>query len=151
MTLRLRAHHLLCMLTWVGKGYTPGFTVNYDRIALRIARGEPIQLVEGPDDICAPLLAEENPHCHRHGVTERDSHAARAIGRLLGRTLSPGDIVMPDARLFALLRTSFADGGIRQACHGCEWSSLCTGVARNGFHDVRILPDECGIVVQPLV
>ena len=36
MTVRLRAHHLLCMLTYVGKGYTAAFTANYDRIVERL-------------------------------------------------------------------------------------------------------------------
>jgi len=40
VTIRLRAHHLLCILTYVGKGYTPGFTVNYDRVARRMSDGE---------------------------------------------------------------------------------------------------------------
>ena len=32
MTIKLRAHHLLCLLTYVGKGYSPAFTANYDRV-----------------------------------------------------------------------------------------------------------------------
>ncbi len=56
MTVRLRGHHLLCMLTFVGKGYSPAFVENYDRIAGRLSEGEDILLVDGPDDICAPLL-----------------------------------------------------------------------------------------------
>ena len=29
MTVRLRAHHLLCMLTYVGKGYSPAFCAGF--------------------------------------------------------------------------------------------------------------------------
>ncbi|RUZ88238.1 DUF1284 domain-containing protein, partial [Mesorhizobium sp. M7A.F.Ca.US.006.01.2.1] len=63
MTIKLRAHHLLCPLTYVGKGYSPAFTANYDRVAERLSRGEDILLVSGPDDVCAPLLDEPEPHC----------------------------------------------------------------------------------------
>ena len=27
MTIRLRAHHLLCLLTYAGKGYSPAFII----------------------------------------------------------------------------------------------------------------------------
>ncbi|OWU61413.1 2Fe-2S ferredoxin, partial [Staphylococcus aureus] len=40
MTIRLRGHHLLCMLTYVGKGYSPAFVENYDAMAGRLGRGE---------------------------------------------------------------------------------------------------------------
>ena len=75
MTVRLRAHHLLCMLTYVGKGYTQSFTVNYDRVAERLNRGEEIEIVAGPDDICAPLLCGDAAHCFRKSVSERDAKA----------------------------------------------------------------------------
>ena len=72
MTIRLRPHHLLCLLTYVGKGYGEAFTRNYDGIAQRLSAGEPILVVEGPDEICAPLLADPDTHCRRPGVTGRD-------------------------------------------------------------------------------
>ena len=50
MTVRLRPHHLLCLLTYVGKGYSPAFTANYDAIAMRIEQGEELLIVSGPDD-----------------------------------------------------------------------------------------------------
>lgn len=55
MTLALRAHHLLCMLTYAGRGYSPDFVRNFDHITARLAAGAPITLVHGPDAICAPL------------------------------------------------------------------------------------------------
>jgi hypothetical protein len=62
MTVRLRGHHLLCLLTFVGKGYTPAFTANYRRIVARLNEGAAVELVDGPDDICAPMLAEAEHH-----------------------------------------------------------------------------------------
>ena len=58
MTIHLRPHHLLCLLTYVGKGYGDAFIRNYDRIAQRLSMGEAIMVVDGPDDICAPLLTD---------------------------------------------------------------------------------------------
>src|SRR5712672_2376586 len=76
LTVRLRAHHLLCMLTFVGEGYSPAFTENYRSIARRLSAGEEIELVSGPDDICAPLMEGADPHCLKASVIDRDAAAA---------------------------------------------------------------------------
>jgi hypothetical protein len=82
VTVRLRAHHLLCLLTYVGKGYTPAFTANYDVVVARLNAGEDVHLVEGPDDICAPMLADGH-HCLNASITERDRQAMDAVAALL--------------------------------------------------------------------
>lgn len=138
MTIHLRAHHLLCLLTYVGKGYSPAFIANYDAIAARIDAGEPVLIVAGPDDICAPLLSNADPHCHRESVTDRDRDAAQAITSLLSQPVSPGAHLTLDAKTISRLRTAFSDGGIRKACVGCEWSKLCGEIAADAFRSVRI-------------
>jgi len=138
VTIRLRAHHLLCMLTYVGKGYTPAFTANYDVIAKRLGGGEDILIVAGPDDVCAPLLAEANPHCHRASVIERDAHAARDVGELIGRPVAPGTTLTLDAPLLTRMREGFAAGTTRAACKSCEWFKLCSHVAAGGYPDARV-------------
>ena len=40
MPIRIRPHDLLCMLTFVGKGYSPEFVANFERIAGLIASGD---------------------------------------------------------------------------------------------------------------
>ncbi|MGH6761784.1 MAG: DUF1284 domain-containing protein [Phyllobacterium sp.] len=138
MTVRLRAHHLLCMLTYVGKGYTAAFTANYDRIVERLNRGEDILLVHGPDDICAPLLCENGAHCFNDSVLQRDERAAQAVSKILARPLRPGDSFRPDAAMLARMRKAFLAGKSRAACKDCEWSALCTSIAVNGFDGARL-------------
>ncbi|MFT4184862.1 MAG: DUF1284 domain-containing protein [Rhizobium sp.] len=138
MTVRLRAHHLLCMLTFVGEGYTPAFTANYRRIAERLSAGEEIELVSGPDDICAPLLDEKEPHCFNESVLERDAAALADVAALLGAEIRPGSILVPDAGLLTRLRQSFAGGEIRQACIRCEWSNLCDRIAASNFEGILV-------------
>lgn len=135
MTVRLRAHHLLCLLTYVGKGYSPAFTANYDKVVGRLGEGEAVLIVSGPDDICAPMLDEPEPHCLRESAVERDRLAARDVGALLGRPIEAGEPLVLDASSLARMRTAFASG---QACSGCEWSDLCGAVAAGGFHDTRL-------------
>ena len=138
MLVRLRAHHLLCLLTYAGKGYSAAFTANYDRLAARIAAGEPVEIVSGPDDICAPLLGDEAPHCRLDRVTWRDRRAAEAIAGLLSRPIVPETRMRLDAAAIAALRAAFADGAIRTACGGCEWFDLCTAIAQDNYRRARI-------------
>lgn len=138
---RLRGHHLLCILTYVGKGYSPGFVAAMDDVVARIRSGAAILLVDGPDDICAAHLADDpDPHCRHPGPAARDEAALVALGSLLSRTLVPGvELTLPPERL-ARQRAAFAAGSIRSACAGCEWADLCTDVAAGGFAATRLGP-----------
>ncbi|MDO9415786.1 DUF1284 domain-containing protein [Pararhizobium sp.] len=142
MTVRLRPHHLLCMLTFVGKGYTPRFTENYKQIATRLSAGEDIVIITGPDDICTPMLDQPTAHCHLPGPLDRDNSAAIAAAGILGQPIVAGATIVPDAAMLATMRTAFADGSIRTGCYGCEWSSLCTSVAAGGFEGALVMAAE---------
>lgn len=138
MTLKIRPHHLLCLLTYLGKGYTPAFVANYDRIVERLNAKDDVELIWAPDDICQPMLGETACHCHNESVLERDQAAAQEIGMLLGgAALSPGAIELSAADI-ARLRRAFSDGTIRTACTGCEWQDLCSSIARSGFQGCRL-------------
>ncbi|MBZ9883277.1 DUF1284 domain-containing protein [Mesorhizobium sp. CA10] len=138
MTVKLRAHHLLCLLTYVGKGYSPAFIANYDKVVKRLGEREAVVIVAGPDDVCAPLLGEPEPHCLRESAAERDRMAARDVGALLGRPIQAGDRLVLDAPKLAEMRKAFSAGLTRQACSGCEWSGLCDTVAASGFSDTYL-------------
>lgn len=133
MTVHLRTHHLLCLLTYVGQGYTPGFASNMDAFVTRLNAGEDAVLVEGPDDICAPMLACEN-HCHDERIRARDILAQASI------TSTLGNLDHLDGAILASLRDAFAAGTIREACRDCSWDDLCTTTAANGYAGVRLLP-----------
>ncbi len=149
MTVRLRPHHLLCMLTYVGKGYSPAFVENYEVIAARLSAGEEIELVAGPDDICGPLTADPEAHCHGASVIERDRGATDALARLIDSPLDLGARLTPSPALLARLRKTFATGEIRTACSGCEWSGLCDSVADGGYVGVRVMPSREGKIRAP--
>ena len=142
-TVHLRPHHLLCLLTYVGRGYSPAFVANLDRVAARVAAGAAIRLVDGPDDICAPLVAagrRQPVHCRFRRVVRRDCRAARAVSRLLGRPVAPGCLLRLDGPVVRRLRRAFAARAIRSACLGCPWARLCSTVAATGFRGSRLDP-----------
>ncbi|MBB6261289.1 hypothetical protein FHS77_001840 [Paenochrobactrum gallinarii] len=139
MTIHLRGHHLLCMLTYIGKGYSPFFVENYDQIAEALSHGTVITLVNGPDDICAPLLCEENCHCHNASVILRDQAALEDISTLLGVRLQSGSKFILNSQLLQKLRAAFSQNTIRSACKGCQWAALCTDIAQNSaYRHVKI-------------
>ena len=139
MTLRLRPHHLLCLLTYLGKGYTPAFVANYERIVARLNDGEAIEIVEGPDDICAPMLGEQGHHCHNASVRLRDKQALEAVTRELDLGNDGGEIRLVSGDV-ERLRSAFRAGTLRAACEACEWSEFCTVIARTNFRGCRFQP-----------
>nr|WP_256478473.1 DUF1284 domain-containing protein [Notoacmeibacter sp. MSK16QG-6] len=133
---------MLCILTFAGRGYSPAFTENLAMIAGRLSAGEEIEIVEGPDDICAPLLTDDNPHCHLGRVSERDRAAANDVGRFLKRPIRPGDrFLLSDMRI-PHLRAVFASGDIRSGCQGCEWEDFCTNIAHENYREAAISWDR---------
>lgn len=138
MTVRLRPHHLLCLLTYAGKGYSPTFVANYDAIADRLRGGEALEVVAGPDDICAPLLDDPEAHCRRDSVAERDRLAAGDVGALLGLTVRTGLRLELDAKRLEAMRKAFSAGLTRAACAGCEWHELCTAIASGEYCGTRL-------------
>jgi len=135
VTVRLRPHHLLCLLTYVGKGYNSAFTVNFNVIAGRLSNDEDILVVAGPDDICAPLLLDADQHCWNDSVTERDRLAARDVGELLSmaQPIPYGAKFVLDSKRIAKMREAFVVGAIRHACAGCEWHELCSQIADGDY------------------
>lgn len=141
MTIALRAHHLLCLLTYSGTGYSPAFVANFDSVVRRLQAGEAAKLTLGPDTLCAPLCEEEGDcaHCHDAGVLQRDQRTVHDLAPLLGG-LDSGRPLVLDAALVARLRAAFAQGAIRSACADCPWDAMCTRVAASGYAGVRLHP-----------
>jgi Uncharacterized conserved protein len=138
--IHLRPHHLLCLLTYVGKGYSPTFVENYDRIVARLNDGEEIEITDGPDDICAPIACDMSEHCHGASVISRDALAARDVGRILAMEIAPGTRTQLSPEAITRLRAAFASNEIRDACTGCDWEALCTQIAAKGYVATRVFP-----------
>ena len=143
---KLRGHHLLCMLPYIGRGYTERFTQNFDALVERLNHGASIKIVAGMDDVCAALHCGDNgdykdaEHCKRERALERDKTALQDVGAALGRELKSGEVLAFTPEITAILREKFANGSLRQACNGCEWFGICSGIAACGFAGVKLHP-----------
>ena len=154
MTIKLRGHHLLCLLTYKGNGYTPAFSLNFTRIVRRLSRGEEAVIVTGADDLCQPMLCQPDFHCADAHSSEIDSQALTDIGLLLDRELCSGEKLTFDADTVTRLRQAFLDGEIRTACQTCSWLTHCNKIAENAFYQTRLNPCTQGqdgqiIVLNP--
>lgn len=139
--IRLRGHHLLCILTYQGTGYTKIFCRNFDRVLKRLSTAETIEIIAGPDDICLPRLrdgADRDVHCHLHHIDERDQRALDAVGPLLGMVLKPGSRIALTAATIHRLRRAFQNNTIRSACCDCSWQALCTDIANTNFEGAHL-------------
>jgi hypothetical protein len=134
--IKLRPHHLLCILSYVGKGYSQSFTDNFDALMERINKGErEVEIVTGPDDICAPRLCDASDitcHCYEERIILRDKIALENLN------YSYGDVISLDLEWIKDMRVRFHLGENRQACQGCQWYDLCTGIAEHGFKEGRL-------------
>jgi uncharacterized protein len=145
--IKIRGHHLLCILTYVGKGYSDSFVNNFNNISKRLNGGALIRVVNEPDDICKGwgLKGCPQPHndrCHEGVVRLRDARAMEALNGVVFRKdpLSFGRRVSLTGGHAHLMRVNFTEGTIRGACGDCEWHRLCTEIAGKGYENVKLFP-----------
>ena len=124
--LNLRPHHLLCTRAFKGKGYSPAFVENMQRVINRLKTGCDITLITGIDDICVSCPERIGNHCRSESkVTGFDEAVLSQLG--LERTTYAYTEI--DRILDAKLTESVYD----YICRGCEWKK--TGICC--YADVR--------------
>lgn len=140
MTILIRPHHFLCMLTFLGKGYSPAFVQNYTRIVERLNSGEDIKIVDGPDDICKPMLHEPGHHCHNGNIKARDGLASEKILEVLKVDLKSDERLTLTRTQVETLRRAYEDGVFHAACNGCQWQEMCASIAARDYKGCRLKP-----------
>jgi uncharacterized protein len=141
--IRLRPHHFLCMLTYIGKGYSQAFIDNYSRIIHELNTGDKtIELINGADDICAPRLCDANEtecHCRESHIDDRDNEALSDIRKMSEFSdLKIGNRINLTENLIKSLRKAYKENTIRTACIGCEWKDLCDGITHENFKGTKL-------------
>ncbi len=149
MIVRLRAHHLLCILTYRGKGYSPAFVRTMSRVVARLSRGARVGIVAGPDDICRGLRGGRARHCVRPSARRRDRLAAADLRRAGEAVRCGRSIGRLGNRRLAAWRAGFAAGRTRRACAACPWASLCDATAEAGFAEAFLDRRKRGRVASP--
>jgi uncharacterized protein len=141
VSVRLRGHHFLCILTYRGLGYSAPFIANMSRVVEAIGNGATIALDDGPDDICRGLTAScaaaSGHDCQDPETRAMDAVALAAVSDVLGRNLSAPSRLSGDD--ITRLRQAFKDGAIRRACFACPWMATCTTIATEDFSGTHLV------------
>jgi uncharacterized protein len=128
MHIRLRGHHLLCLLGFRGMGYSEHFAENMRAVYERL-RKEPevtIEIVRGVDDLCCCFPSDQPNHCDQASVHSRDETVIHHLGLRVGEKITW-------AQILQTIRTNLKPTHITLWCQGCPWLSygVCEeGVAR---------------------
>ena len=70
--LKLRGHHLVCLHYFQGEGYSREFVCNLQELVHRAEKGEPVEVVVGPDDVCRACPNLRKGRCrHKNSWTTR--------------------------------------------------------------------------------
>ena len=133
--LHLRPHHLLCLQTFTGHGYSEEFVRHMTTVQERLFADPltPIELVHGVDELCAHCPNNRDGQCTSENPALFDAHVLNRLqvsgavpegltGSLSApQTLSGGPPVLqgiPD-------RLAVSASVLEECCPGCEWKPLC--------------------------
>jgi hypothetical protein len=130
MIVKLRGHHLLCMLGYRGMGYSAEFSANMTQVynQLREKPDTTIALIVGADDLCACYPTNAVSHCHNQSVMERDAAVLERLG------LQTGDVLQWQVILHKV-RANIAPEHLEELCHTCHWRAF--GVCETGVRTIQ--------------
>jgi hypothetical protein len=117
--IRLRGHHLLCLLSFSGEGYSPEFTRRFGVLAEAYREGKVgVQVLAAPDDACAacPFLGDagcrspaDGPEA---GVAALDQAVLDALGIEVG---------IHEAEDLLRRVATLSGSELHRLCRACSW------------------------------
>ncbi len=118
----LRAHHLLCMRSFQGKGYSREFVKNFYKVIDKLKRNPSITVVNRPDVICEKCPHNKNG-CVKKGpkselrVRKKDNEFIKALSLTLNKTMK--------ANRIKEITEKITKEGIKKLCRNCQWLDYC--------------------------
>lgn len=124
---QFRPHHILCTLAFQGKGYTPSFTQNYQRIHNALNDETIIEIVFHADDICMPCPMRRGQGCDQlTKINALDTQHAHILNLKSGMCLT-----WKEAK--KRLKNQMTIPLFHEACSNCSWypEGLCQKALQN--------------------
>jgi hypothetical protein len=121
--MNLRAHNLLCIQGFVGKGYSPAFVANMTRIVGALGAEASVTVTDAPDALCdaCPNLTGKGCALHgpgtERGIVRQDRDVMARLGIGAGETLPWGAIL-------DRIRENVAPDDLDGICGTCPWLPL---------------------------
>lgn len=129
MDIKLRGHHLLCLLGYRGMGYSEAFANNMTEVYKQLQQQPTtlVTIVSGPDDLCKCFPSDQSNHCNTDHVHERDEMIRKHLGLEI-------DDCLPWQQVLDRVKSRVKPHHIPEWCATCPWLSY--GVCEEGV--VRI-------------
>lgn len=122
MKIKLRGHHLLCILGFQGYGYSEEFVQNMKKInELRKSKETIITLTNEPDDICSACPNLKNNLCYNEKqneiITKMDDEVLSKIDA--NKEYKSSDLFEQVNLIFNTLES------VENICNDCKWVNEC--------------------------
>ncbi len=137
--MKIRAHNLLCIQGFVGKGYSPEFVANMKGIVGGLGGRTEVTVVAEPDSLCSACPNLHASGCTLHGegtekgIVKQDKDVLARLGLADGQTVAWGGIL-------ARIRASVAPDDLDHICGTCPWLPL--GHCKEGLARLRATPSR---------
>lgn len=123
--LKIRGHHLLCMLSWRGKGYDENFTENMEKTvkALKNNPASYILLTDQSDIICSACPHSRGGNCSKKKDSEKkvknlDLKIISRFGLKQGETIQI-------KTAWGKIKKGILPKDLTKICGECEWLDYC--------------------------
>ena len=119
----VRAHHLVCMRSFQGKGYSREFVDNFYKIIDKLKKNPLVKVVNKPDAICEKCPHNKNG-CIKKGpkselrVRKKDNEFIKALNLTLNKTMKANKIKE--------ITEKITKKEIKKLCRNCQWLDYCT-------------------------
>ena len=127
--LHLRPHHLLCLQTFIGRGYSEDFVEHMTLVKRQLADdpGTPITLVHGADDLCTHC-----PNCiEGRCISEKPAIFDWLVEEKLKSCKQSTELFSDSGSLRGIPEELLVSEEILTIyCPGCEWKEICSRVLR---------------------
>lgn len=120
--MKLRGHHLLCILGFQGYGYSEDFVLNMARInELRKSDKTTIKLINRPDDICSACPNLKDDVCENkmqnENIVKMDNEVLSQFN--INQEYNAIDLFNKVVLKFNTLKS------VENICNDCKWAEKC--------------------------
>ncbi|MSQ14377.1 MAG: DUF1284 domain-containing protein [Dehalococcoidia bacterium] len=135
--MKLRGHHLLCVLGFKGMGYSQSFIDNMAEVVaqLRDSHDPSIEIVDGPDDICLAAPGRVGDSCGHSGRLDSEARVRDHDLRVLKWLGVASGTLVEWSRVKKMVAERMKPSDLALTCPSCPWRPL--GVCAEGIEAVR--------------
>lgn len=124
--LKIRSHHLLCLLSFRGQGYSQKFVANMERVIKKLCSNptSEVILVTEIDVICSACPHNKDDRCFKKADSEKkakiqDLKIINKFGFRVGEK-------MPIDKAWREIKKKVVPQDLSKICHSCEWVEYCS-------------------------